>query len=173
MKQILKTAGIYPFVILGVFLLFSLHSCKFHNNMQTEGAPFLQGVWKQTADPLHEELVHYELHEFRFTCDSVYAVMHVRSKQKTVADACYRDGRWTEYAKGIYVVRGDSLVVDGIYTQPTGRQKISGCYRIGQYIPRFRIVRYTADSLYLENKYNQVPIVLTKTDTVTCIPKPR
>ncbi len=141
--------------------------------MQTEGASFLQGVWKQEAGSLHEELVHYNLHEFRFTCDSVYVVMQVRSQQKTVTDACYQDGRWTEYAKGIYVVRGDSLLVDGIYTQANGRQKISGCYRIGQYIPRFRIVRHTADSLYLESKYDQVPVLLAKADTVTCIPKPR
>lgn len=173
MKKTAKTAGIYALIIAGMFLLFPAHSCKFQSNMQTEGAPFLQGVWKQEALPLHNELQHYALHEFRFTCDSVYVVMQVHARQNTVGDVCYGDGRWTEYAKGIYVVRGDSLLVDGIYTQANGRQKISGCYRIGQYIPRFRIVRYTADSVYLENRFDQVPLTLAKTDMVTCVPKPR
>src|SRR5690606_19907675 len=141
--------------------------------MQYEGAAYLQGVWTQDRIPLQDELLHYTLHELRFTCDSIYATLHTTAKVRNIADSCYNGGQWTEYAKGIYVVRGDSLIVDGLYTKADWRQKISVCYRIGQYLPRFKITRYTADSLVLENRYDPRPILLRKTADITCVPKKR
>ncbi len=154
-----------------LFLLAS--SCRFNPDIQYEGADYLQGVWRQDSIPMQDALLQYTLHELKFTCDSIYATMHVTSKAKNIADSCYNEGQWTEYAKGIYVVRGDSLLVDGLYTKADWRQKISGCYRIGQYLPRFKIVRYTADSLILENRYDQRPLLLRKTADITCVPKKR
>ena len=127
----------------------------------------------QDSTAMQADLLRYTLHELKFTCDSIYATLHTTSKTKNIADSCYNNGQWTEYAKGIYVVRGDSLLVDGLYTKDDGRQKISGCYRIGQYLPRFKIVRHTADSLVLENRYDQRPLLLRKTADITCVPKKR
>ena len=127
----------------------------------------------QDSIPLQDALLQYTLHELKFTCDSIYATMRVTSKVRNIADSCYNDGSWTEYAKGIYVVRGDSLIVDVLYTKDNWRQKISGCYRIGQYLPRFKIVRYTTDSLLLENRYDPRPLLLRKTADITCIPRKR
>ncbi|SEM82771.1 hypothetical protein SAMN05216436_10854 [bacterium A37T11] len=161
-------------VVSGIFFLHLVtSSCQIHDNMQEKGAPYLQGVWKQAVIPYKDQLLSYTQYEFKFTCDSIYAIMQTHSMQKTITDSCYGSGNWTEYAKGIYVVRGDSLIVDGIFTKANGKQKISGCYRIGQFIPRFKIAGYTADSLFLENRFDQMPIPLAKTDTVICIPKPR
>lgn len=162
----------YRLLVAGMFFLF-LSSCRFNSDLQHEGADYLQGTWTQDSISMQAALLHYTLHELTFTCDSVYATLRTTSKAKNIADSCYNDGEWTEYAKGVYVVRGDSLLVDGLYTRSNWRQKISGCYHIGQYLPRFKIVRYTADSLVLENRYDQRPILLRKTADITCVPKKR
>lgn len=156
---------------VGMFLFFA--GCRFNSDMQTAGASYLQGEWVQDSIPGQDQMLQYTLSGFKFTCDSVYAELQVHAKNQTIPDSCYKDGNWTEYAKGIYVVRGDSLLVDGIYTKENGKQKISGCYRQGQYIPRFRIAYHSNDSLILENKFDQRPIILRKTKDVTCVPKRR
>src|SRR5690606_17504024 len=163
---------VYRLIIAGILFLCT-ESCRFNPDMQSEGASFLQRVWVQNSIPMQDALLQYTLHEFKFTCDSIYAVMHTTATVKNVADSCYHNGHWTEYAKGVYVVRGDSLIVDGLYTKSNWKQKISGCHRSGQYLPRFKIVRYSADSLVLESRYDQRPILLRKTKNITCIPKKR
>lgn len=166
--------GKHLFRLLLVLACFGVVSgCEFHSEYQYEGAEYLQGVWVQDSVAFQDELIQYTLHELKFTCDSIYAQLHTHSKARNVLDSCYNDGSWTEYAKGVYVVRGDSLLVDGLYTRADGKQKISGCHRAGQYIPRFRIVAYTADSLVLQDRYEPQPIVLRKTQSITCVPKKR
>src|SRR3546814_12633924 len=119
-----------------LFLL--VGGCRFNSDMQYRGTDYLQGVWVQGSIPMQDELLRYTLHELKFTCDSIYATMHVTSKARNIADSCYNGGQWIEYAKGIYVVRGDSLIVDGQYTNPDWRPKMSGCYRIGHYLQRLQ-----------------------------------
>lgn len=167
-----EVAGGYR-LFTACILFLCIGGCRFNPDMQHPGAEYLQGVWVQERLPIQEELLQYTLHELKFTCDSIYAVMHTTAKVRNIADSCYNNGQWTEYAKGVYVVRGDSLLVDGQYTRANWRQKTSGCYRSGQYLPRFKIVQHTADSLILENRYDQRPILLRKTATITCIPKKR
>lgn len=157
--------------IAGMLLLFS--SCVRNSEMQTEGAGFLQGVWRQDSIPGQEEMLQYTLHEIKFVCDSMYTTLRVHSKVKNIPDSCYKDGNWTEYAKGVYVVRADSIMVSGIYTRENGRQKVSGCYRQGQYLPRFKIAHQSPDSIVLESRYDQRLITLRKTEEVECVPKRR
>jgi hypothetical protein len=162
----------YRLLFAGILFL-CLAGCRFNPDVQSKGADFLQGVWVQDSLPMQDELLQYTLHELKFTCDSIYATMHVASKVRNVPDSCYNNGQWIEYAKGVYVVRGDSLLVDGLYTKADWKQKISGCHRTGQFLPRFKIVRYTPDSLVLENRFDQRPLLLKKTTPITCIPKKR
>lgn len=159
----------------GLLFLFTLQllSCKLNSEYQHPGAEYLQGEWVQERLPLHDELLQYALHELRISCDSIYVTMHQYSKVKNIPDSCFNEGAWDEYAKGVYVVRGDSLIVDGLYTKSNWKQKISGCYRIGQYLPRFKIVSYSKDSLVLQNRFDPRPIVLRKTAEITCVPKKR
>ena len=141
--------------------------------MQTEGVPFLQGVWVQDSLPYQDQLLNYSLHQFTFNCDSIYAVMDMHASTKTMPDSCFKDGNWKEYAQGVYVQRGDSIIVEGIYTKENGKQKISGCYKNGQYLPRFKLVYSSADSVVLENRFDSNPIILRKVKDVTCVPKKR
>lgn len=159
------------FLMMGGGLFFA--GCQFNSEYQHPGADYLQGVWVQESQLLKDELLQYTLHEFRITCDSVYATLQTFSQVKNIPDSCYNDGQWTEYAKGVYVVRGDSMIVDGLYTRANGKQKVSGCYRSGQFLPRFKIVSYSADSLLLRNRYDQRLITLRKVADITCVPKKR
>ncbi len=164
-------AKVYLWLTIG--MLFAFVSCQRHSDMQGEGASFLQGVWKQDSIPQQGEMLSYILHEFRFICDSVYATMSVHTSVQTIPDSCFKNGQWIEYAKAVYVVRGDSIIVEGVYTKENGKQKISGCYKNGQYLPRFKIAYSSSDSLVLENRFDSRPIILRKTTDITCMPKKR
>ena len=148
-------------------------SCTRQSEMQTEGTDYLQGVWVQDSIPHQDQMMDYTLHELRFVCDSMYSTMQVSAKIQRIPDSCYKDGKWTEYARAVYVVRGDSLIAEGIYTKPNGKYKASGCYRTGTYLPRFRIAQHSADSLVLESRYDQRPLVLRKVQGISCVPKKR
>jgi len=154
-----------------LLLIFLLPACKFNSKMQDAGSEFLQGTWVAKSVPYQDKLMRYELHDFKFTCDSVYIKIKTFSKTKMEADSCYGNGEWDEYARGVYVVRGDSLLIEATYTHADWRQKLSGCHHIGQYLPRFKITRQTPDSLYLNNLYSHIPIELEKTESATCVPK--
>lgn len=164
---------IYVYRLLTVGTLFLLSSCQFHSDMQHEGDERLQGIWAQDSIPMQDQLLEYTRHEFKFTCDSIYVTMQTFSTAQRMTDSCYRDGQWTEYAKGVYVVRGDSLLVDGLYTRADWRQKISGCHRSGQFLPRYKILAWSADSITLENRFDQRPIHIRRTEVITCVPKKR
>lgn len=171
--SIRKIKNNIPSLLLAISLVFFLSSCQRHSNMQTEGVPFLQGVWVQDSIPYQDQMMEYALHQFTFTCDSIYAVMDVFAKNKIIPDSCYKNGNWQEYARGVYVLRGDSIIVEGIYTRANGRQKISGCYRYGQYTPKFRLAYQSDDSVVLENRFDAKPIILRKVKDIECVPKKR
>ena len=174
---VIKTSKTYYFhktylsILIGMFLL--TISCQRQSDMQTEGVKELQGVWVQDSVENQDQLLSYTLHEFTFRCDSIYAVMNVHAKTKTIPDSCYKNGNWKEYGKGVYVQRGDSLIVEGIYTKANWKQKGSGCYKQGQYLPRFKIISVSADTVVLQNKFDSKPITLRKTQDITCVPKKR
>lgn len=157
--------------LIGMCLLFC-SACKFNPNIQGEGTPYLQGVWTQDTVLHQDQLLTYSLYRFKFTCDSVYITLKTFSKAKTVVDSCYGDGQWEEYARGVYLVRNDSLLIESTFTHSNWRQKLSGCHRIGQFLPRFKLAKYTDDSLYLESQYYQMPVNLRKMEDITCVPKP-
>ncbi|WP_380932309.1 fumarate hydratase [Sphingobacterium suaedae] len=147
--------------------------CVRHSEMQSEGAAYLQGVWIQDSIPHQADMMDYTLHQFKFICDSIYTTMQVHAKTQRISDSCYKNGQWSEYAKAVYVIRGDSLIGEGIYTKANGKYKTAGCYRTGTYLPRYRIAYHDADSLVLESRFDQRPLVLRKTQAIRCTPKRR
>ena len=161
-KHITKynTPKAYLLITLGMLLHFT--SCQRHSDMQSEGIQTFQGVWKEQIDSNKNKLLNYTVHEFKFICDSVYVTMDVHAKTKTIADSCYKNGNWQEFAKAVYVQRGDSILAEGVYTKEDGKQKISGCYKNGQYLPRFKLIYNSSDSIVLQNKFESRPLILKK-----------
>nr|WP_262903851.1 fumarate hydratase [Sphingobacterium bovistauri] len=154
-------------------MLFTFASCYRHSDMQTEGVKELQGVWVQDSIPNQDQLLSYTMHEFTFRCDSIYTTMNVHAKTKTMPDSCFKNGNWKEYAKGVYVQRGDSIIVEGIYTKENWKQKGSGCYKQGQYLPRYKIISITDSLVVLQNRFESTPTVLRKKLDIICVPKKR
>lgn len=154
-------------------MLLVFGSCQRHSEMQSEGVQTLQGVWVQDSVANQSKMLNYTLHEFTFICDSLYVNMNVHAKTQSIPDSCYKNGNWKEHAKAVYVQRGDSIIVEGVYTKENGKQKISGCYKTGQYLPRFKLLYNSVDSVVLQNKYESRPIILKKVKDVTCVPKKR
>jgi len=117
------------------------------------------------------ELLSYTKHKFKITCDSFYVDLTTYSKVNYYADSCFQNGIWKEYAKGVYIVREDTVFLDGTYTKADYKQKISGCYHVGRYIKSFKIKKSGDDRLLLESTDNQRELSLMLREKITCVPK--
>lgn len=153
---------------LGILLFFS---CRRLPDIQGRGSDFMQGVWFQDSIPAAEKLLSYTNHKFKITCDSFYVDLTTHSKVNYYADSCFENGIWKEYAKGIYLVRSDTVFFEGTYTKANYKQKLSGCYQIGRYIKSFKIKKNTPGNLLLESTDNQRELSLTLNKTIVCDPK--
>lgn len=146
-------------------------SCKRLPDVQGEGSPLLQGIWNQDSITNQDRLLNYTQHKFKFSCDSFYVDLTTHSKANYYADSCFNNGVWREYAKGIYELRNDSLFLLGTFTKANYRQKVSGCYQIGQYIKSFRVLKADSADIVLESTDNQRRIELKLTEPMICVPK--
>lgn len=162
------------FKILGSCFLFliCLTGCTRLPDIQGRGSEAFQGVWAQDSVENESKLLTYTKHDFRITCDSFYVNLITHSKANYYSDSCFNNGIWKEYAKGVYAVRNDSLFLVGTYTKENYRQKISGCYQVGQYIKSFRILKMEKQKIVMESSDNQRIINLFLKEQITCVPKP-
>lgn len=154
-----------------LYLLPLSSACTRLPNVQGKGEDFMQGVWNQDSVAYSNKLSNYTKHHFKFTCDSVYIDFETHSKVNFYEDSCYNNGIWKEYAKGVYGVKGDTLIVGATFTHANYKQKISGCYRIGRYERNFLIKKKSADTLVLESMSDQREITLSLKEKVTCVQK--
>jgi len=163
-----KNANIFFFVIF----MITLGSCKFNPNLQGKGTESIQGIWEEDSVGFQKEKLQYSTHQFRFSCDSVYLTIKTFAKVNTYPDSCFNNGSWTEYAKGTYLTNGDTLMLTTTFTKSNFKQKISGCYRIGQYLPAYVMRKNTGDNLYLESLKQHSNIKLSLREKTVCIQKP-
>ena len=159
------------YFLLSTFLLFTCISCTRLPNVQGEGELFLQGVWSQDSISNSDQLLNYTKHDFKITCDSFYVDLTTYSKVNYYEDSCFNNGVWKEHAKGTYKVKGDTLFLEGNFTKPNYKQKISGCYRNGRYRPSFKIKSSEAKSLVLESLNDQRECALVLKEKVVCVPQ--
>lgn len=161
-------------LVLASFLFFclALSSCTFNPNIQGRGADALQGVWEEEPSKLKDSLIQYTSHHFKITCDSFYAELSTQAKQNYYEDSCFNNGSWKEYAKGTYVVSHDTLYLLGTFTKPNYKQKLHGCYRIGQYLPVFLIKSTSSDKIELQGLQQHLPVTLKLKEKIVCNPQP-
>ncbi|MHA4893621.1 fumarate hydratase [Pedobacter sp. PWIIR3] len=113
----------------------------------------------------------YTQHKFKISCDSFYVDLTTHSKVNYYSDSCFNNGIWKEYAKGTYEFKHDTIFLTGTFTKENYRQKISGCYQIGQYIKSFKVLKTYKNRLVLESTDNQRIIDLALKEHITCVPK--
>lgn len=123
------------------FLL--LLACVPNKNFQTPGVDDLQGIWIEKPGPekSNPENLYYSINTLRFSCDSVYITSQIHSRYNYEDPHCFNGGKWTEYQKAGYTLSHDSLILEGVYTKPNFRMKISGCYHSGNFHEVYKIKR--------------------------------
>jgi hypothetical protein len=162
----------FKFFVGCLILLCFFSGCTRLPDIQGKGEVAFQGVWEQDSIANESKLLNYTTHKFKITCDSFYVNLITHSKANYYSDSCFNNGIWKEYAKGVYAVRNDSLFLVGTYTKENYRQKISGCYQIGQYIKSFKILHMENKKIVMESSDNQRTINLYLRENITCVPKP-
>ena len=167
MRKVYKRVYLLPLT----FCLFTFFSCSRLPNVQGKGETLLQGVWNQDSIANSSKLLNYTQHHFKISCDSFYVALTTHSKVNYYEDSCFNKGVWKEYAKGTYVVKGDTLMLIGTFTKANYKQKVSGCYRIGRYLSNFKIKSSGPDSLLLESLNDQRECKLILKQKITCVPK--
>lgn len=140
--------------------------------MQGEGSNELQGIWEEGSVAYQNERLQFSKHQFRFSCDSVYVTIQTFAKVNNYPDSCFNNGSWTEYAKGVYDIKKDTLLITATFTKSNFKQKISGCYRIGQYLPAFVIKKSRSDTLQMEGLLDHLTLNFTLKEKTICIQKP-
>ena len=159
------------YLSLITYYLVLISACTRLPNVQGNGETVLQGIWNQDSVANAKQLMNYTEHKFKFSCDSFYVDLTTHSKVNYYEEACFNKGIWKEYAKGTYTVSGDTLFLRGTFTKANYKQKVSGCYRNGQYISNFKIKSTTENNLLLESLNDQKECLLILKEKINCVPK--
>jgi hypothetical protein len=169
---VLRFKGCLPGVIVAGWFL-ALSSCSPNANVQSPGVAFLQGEWQQRPEAVHRQLVNYTLYQFKFSCDSFFVTMQSFSKINYGADTCMNKGRWTEYAKGHYDQRKDTLHLRGFFCNADYSLKNpGGCFRSGVYEDYFKTVKVSDSTVKITSTGSILPSNLHLIKRTACVPKP-
>ncbi|WP_345954117.1 fumarate hydratase [Mucilaginibacter sp. PAMB04168] len=169
---ILRISSLKLILAFGSCLL-AFTSCSTNANLQGPGQVYLQGEWRQDKEPLDAQLLNYTLYRFKFSCDSFYVVMQTYSKVNYGADTCMNRGQWTEYAKGNYEERNDTLRLRGFFCNANYSLKDpGGCFRSGVYEDQFKTVKQSDSVITLTSTSGVLTSKLHLIKRTTCVPKP-
>lgn len=148
-------------------------SCTFNPDKQKPGQSWVQGEWRQDSVPAQKRLVSYSLYDLKFSCDSFFVTIHSYSKVNTGGDTCTRSGKWTEYWKGTYEQRHDTLRMKGEFCKADKSVKDeTTCLRAGDYEEYFKITKTTDSLVQFASITNVIPINARLIKRTSCIPKP-
>jgi hypothetical protein len=162
----------FAFYLLAFTLLLTA-SCKFNPNLQGTGENYLQGEWQQDTSALQKKLVTYSLYNLKFTCDSFFVSMQSYTKVSAGADSCVKNGRWAEYAKGVYQQKSDTLHLKGLFSNANNTYKEpNGCFRSGLYEEEFKISKKGDSAITFTPTASVIPIHAHLVKRNTCNPKP-
>lgn len=155
-----------------LFVFSLLFSCASNPPVQTPGERYLQGIWQQDSVPGQQKLITYALYRFKFTCDSFYLQQQTYSRINYGADTCMARGHWTEYMKGNYEQRHDTLRLNGFFCDAHYKIKhTSACFRIGDYTENFKVSRPQDSLLQLLSTNDVVPVRLHLVKELDCHPQ--
>jgi hypothetical protein len=163
---------LFAFVLAIGFGLSAVSSCGFNPNMQTPGETYLQGEWKQDSVPEQKQLLTYSLYQLKFSCDSFFVAIHSFSKINTGPDTCMRSGSWTEYCRGTYEQKHDTLHLKGQFCNADMSIKDDkGCFRSGDYEEVFKVSKKTDSLIQFSSTTNVIPINAHLIKRTSCKPK--
>ncbi|MDB5135765.1 MAG: hypothetical protein JWP37_2368 [Mucilaginibacter sp.] len=163
-----KTAFCFLFFVLSFTI-----GCGINPDLQGKGEVYLQGEWQQDSLPMQKKLLDYSIYHLKFNCDSFYMQINSFSKVNNGADTCMNSGRWTEYVKGSYQQRNDTLHLRGQFCNANYSLKNEGgCFRSGIYQEFFKVSKKTDSLVQFSSISNVIPINAHLIKRSTCNPKP-
>jgi len=173
MQEAPFTFRLLPFAFGLLFFALSMTSCRMNPNMQTPGQAYLQGEWQQDSVPMQKQLISYSLYHIRFDCDSFFMTIKTFSKANYSADSCMANGRWTEYTRGHYEQRHDTLFLKGDYANADFTIKEDpGCLHAGVYKEIFKVNKKTDSLIQFSSTSGVIPVIARLIKRTTCTVKP-
>jgi hypothetical protein len=156
-----------------LLLALTLTACSFNPNLQGRGEDYIQGEWQQDSILMQKQLLNYSLYNFKFSCDSFYVSVHSYSKINSGADSCMNAGHWTEYIRGTYRQKKDTLRLKGNFCNADfSLKKQGGCFRSGVYEEYFTVNKKTDSLVQFLSTSSVIPVNLRLIKKITCNPKP-
>src|ERR1700761_1435489 len=150
-----------------------LTACSPNANVQGVGADYLQGEWQQDLSPVQQQLLTHSIYHIRFSCDSFFIKQQTISKVNYGADTCMNKGQWTEYMRGVYTQKDDTLHLKGVFCNADYSLKLEGgCFRSGVYQEYFKVNLKTDTAIQFTGTNDVVPIKLKLVKRTTCHVKP-
>lgn len=152
------------------FFLVSISSaCTFNKKEQASGVDFLQGKWSEDSVENKSQLVSYQQHDFKFTCDSFYLNIKSFSKVNLNGGPCYDKKTWQEYAKGYYELSGDTLKFKGNFVNEDYKFKPeNSCYRVGKYEESFLLINKSAELIAIKSLQTNLSHKIALKEKVVC-----
>jgi hypothetical protein len=148
-------------------------ACSPNPSVQGKGEVYLQGEWSQDAIPNRQQLLEYSTYQLRFSCDSFFVKINSYSKVNNGADSCMNSGHWTEYVKGHYQQRNDTLHLKGQFCNADYSLKAEGsCFRSGVYEELFKISKKNDTLVEFASTTSVMPIQAHLVKRTSCNPKP-
>lgn len=149
-----------------------LQACWFNPNYQGKGEAQMQGEWKQDSMAMQQKLLTYSLYNFKFDCDSFRVQINTVTHVNYGDDTCRKAGHWSEYAKGNYDLKGDTLHLKGFFCLPDYRIKNDpDCFRMGVYEESF-LMSNKDSVLKLQPITSIIPFTVRLIKRTDCHPKP-
>lgn len=156
-----------------LLLAFTLIACSLNPGLQGKGEDYLQGEWRQDSVTMQKQLLSYSLYGFKFSCDSVYGTIQNFSKVNSGYDTCMNAGHWTEYFRGTYEQKNDTLRIKGNFCNADFSLKgPGGCFRSGVYQDVFKVSQKSDLLIEFSSISNVIPVKLRLINKVICRPKP-
>ncbi|MGN6640672.1 MAG: fumarate hydratase [Mucilaginibacter sp.] len=156
-----------------MLLALCLANCSFNPNLQGKGEVYLQGEWQQDSVPMQKKLTEYSLYNINFSCDSFFMQIRTFSKVNNGDNNCTVSGHWTEYVKGNYQQRNDTLHMRGQFCNANYTLKDEGgCFRSGIYEEYFKVEKKGDSLVDLQASSSVIPINLRLIKRTGCTPKP-
>jgi hypothetical protein len=165
----------FSFLLLPfAFIILALYpGCTPNANLQGKGEVYLQGEWQQYPVPKEKQLLEYSIYHFRFSCDSFFVQINTFSKVNNGADTCMNSGRWSEYVRGSYQQRNDTLHLRGQFCNADySLKQEGGCFRSGIYEEFFKISKKSDSLLQFSSTSNVIPINAHLIKHTACNQKP-
>jgi hypothetical protein len=166
---------LFSFLLLPVALIILAlcPGCTTNANLQGNGEVYLQGEWRQDTVPKEKQLLEYSIYHFRFSCDSFFVQINSFSKVNSGADTCMNLGKWSEYIRGSYQQRRDTLHLRGQFCNADySLKQEGGCFRSGIYEEFFKVSKKTDSLVQFSSTSNVIPINAHLIRRTTCNPKP-